>query len=89
MNLSEYLAGGRSGADLAKALGVPQPLISQWKTNVRPVPVERCADIEKATGGLVSRRDLRPSDWQRYWPELAAAHPERVPPSIRPSGALT
>ena len=27
--------------------------------------------IELATGRLVTRQELRPTDWQRYWPELA------------------
>ena len=30
------------------------------------------ADIERITAGAVTRRDLRPDDWQRVWPELAA-----------------
>ncbi len=38
-----------------------------------------CADIERESGGVVTRMDLRPDDWHRIWPELAAAHPERVP----------
>ena len=28
--------------------------------------------IEVATKGQVTRRDLRPDDWQSIWPELAA-----------------
>lgn len=31
---------------------------------------ERCADIEKASGGAVTRKDLRPNDWHRIWLEL-------------------
>lgn len=27
--------------------------------------------IEKASGGVLSRKDLRPSDWADLWPELA------------------
>lgn len=27
--------------------------------------------LEKATYGAVTRRDLRPDDWQAIWPELA------------------
>jgi DNA-binding transcriptional regulator YdaS (Cro superfamily) len=27
--------------------------------------------IERATNGLVTRRDLRPDDWKAIWPELA------------------
>jgi len=30
------------------------------------------ADIERVTAGAVSRPELRPSDWRRIWPELAA-----------------
>lgn len=27
--------------------------------------------IEVATAGAVTRKQLRPTDWERYWPELA------------------
>lgn len=27
--------------------------------------------IEVATARLVTRQELRPNDWKRYWPELA------------------
>lgn len=30
-----------------------------------------CVSIERATNGAVTRRDLRPDDWARIWPELA------------------
>ena len=49
---------------------VPQ-LMWQWTAGVRPVPIERCVPIERATDGAVTRRDLRPDDWQEIWPELA------------------
>lgn len=29
--------------------------------------------IERATERLVTRKELRPDDWGRYWPELAGA----------------
>ncbi|KGC15007.1 hypothetical protein DM48_333 [Burkholderia gladioli] len=29
-----------------------------------------CVAIERATEGAVTRRDLRPDDWQDIWPEL-------------------
>lgn len=29
-----------------------------------------CVAIERATGGAVTRRDLRPDDWREIWPEL-------------------
>lgn len=30
-----------------------------------------CVAIERATGGAVTRKDLRPNDWQDIWPELS------------------
>ena len=62
--------GSQSG--LAKALGVTQPTVSEWARGDRPVPIERCVEIEQATGGAVMRWDLRPDDWHRIWPELKA-----------------
>lgn len=78
MDIETYLEGEPRGAGvaLAKALGVHPVMVSQWSNGVKPVPVERCADIERATGGKVTRRDLRPADWHRHWPELVTdAHP--------------
>ena len=62
------LVGGR--ARLAARLSVKPSAVGNWK--VRGVPIEHCPAIERLTGGLVTRRDLRPEDWARIWPELAA-----------------
>lgn len=70
MELSKYLDQGRRGTALARALGVPQPTVSQWKSGDREVPIHRCTDIELATDRQVMRWDLRPDDWWRIWPEL-------------------
>lgn len=71
MKLHDYVTQERGRASaLAAALGISPVLITQWCRS-RPVPVERCAAIEAATGGRVTRRDLRPKDWARIWPELA------------------
>ncbi len=59
-----------SQALLAKAIGVTQPTLNQWISGDRPVPIERCVLIEQATNGQVTRKDLRPDDWHRIWPEL-------------------
>ena len=56
---------------LAVILCVKPATVSQWRNGIRPIPIERCPDIERATEGAVTRRDLRPDDWQRIWPELA------------------
>ena len=57
---------------LASALGVVQSAVSNWRIRGN-VPAEHCAGIEIATNGVVTRRDLRPDDWQKIWPELAQA----------------
>lgn len=57
-------------AQMAEILGIKQPTVSEWAKGVRPVPAYRCVQIEQATKGAVTRKDLRPDDWQRIWPEL-------------------
>ena len=72
MNLNDYLLNStESAASLAAKLKISPVLISQWRTGIRPVPVERCTAIEQATNGQVTRKDLRPYDWESIWPELA------------------
>lgn len=60
-------------AKLARLIGVSPANVNQWVTGNRPVPIERCVAIERATGGAVTRKDLRPDDWESIWPELASA----------------
>lgn len=62
-----------SQAALAARLNVKQPTISEWSRGDRPVPLERCVEIETATNGSVRRWHLRPNDWHRIWPELIGA----------------
>lgn len=73
MKLIEFIAraGRGHGVALAKVLGVSQPTVSDWCTGKKRVPVERCVPIEAATGGFVTRKDLRPDDWAEIWPEAA------------------
>jgi DNA-binding transcriptional regulator YdaS (Cro superfamily) len=71
------------GLLLAKALGVQPPSVSDWITGKKRVPVERCAAIERATGGEVTRRDLRPDDYLDIWPELANVQAEPAQAAIK------
>ena len=81
MTLNEYLRSPSSMgiARLRAAIGVKSDMqIRQWQHGYSdriPSP-ENCTAIELATGGVVTRRDLRPDDWHRIWPELITAeHP--------------
>jgi DNA-binding transcriptional regulator YdaS (Cro superfamily) len=49
-----------SQAALAAQLGVEPPTVNQWFNGKRPVPRARAIEIEQATNGGVSRRDLCP-----------------------------
>lgn len=61
------LAGGPTA--LAKILGVRQSVVSNWITRGR-VSTDHCAAVEKAVDGQVTRKDFRPVEWKRIWPEL-------------------
>lgn len=71
MNLQTYLLEIDTNAGLARKLEVAPSLVSQWRNGTRPVPFERCPQIESVTGGLVTRKDLCPGNWHELWPELA------------------
>lgn len=73
MNLKAYLSTlERGGASrLADALGVSISFLSQMASGAAAISPARCVAIEQATNGTVTRRDLRPDDWQLIWPELA------------------
>jgi DNA-binding transcriptional regulator YdaS (Cro superfamily) len=78
MTLNEYLKspGALSVSELRQAIRVGSDAqIRQWQHGYvgrRPSP-ENCTQIELATAGKVTRKDLRPDDWERIWPELAEA----------------
>jgi DNA-binding transcriptional regulator YdaS (Cro superfamily) len=57
-------ACGTSESYLRKAMSIGQQLGS-----------ELCVKLEVHSQRAVTRKDLRPSDWQSIWPELVDAHP--------------
>jgi DNA-binding transcriptional regulator YdaS (Cro superfamily) len=61
------LCGGLSS--LAEEIGISSARLGNWRA--RGVPVEHCLAIERATKSQVTRKDLRPDDWENIWPELA------------------
>lgn len=72
MELKTYLASLERGGPtkLACQLGISISFLSQMASGDAPISPRRCVEIEHATAGAVSRRDLRPNDWQAIWPEL-------------------
>lgn len=70
MKLENYLEKRGSVITLSRKINVAPEDVSSWKTGRRSVPIVHCVAIERATNGLVTRKDLRPDDWQDIWPEL-------------------
>lgn len=72
MDLQTFLQSEPRGtaARIARELQVHPVMVSQWAAGLKPVPAERCAQLELATRGQVTRRQLRPNDWWLIWPEL-------------------
>lgn len=56
---------------LAARLGIGQSVISNWRKRNSVIDAALCSEIERVTNGIVTRKDLRPGDWQTIWPELA------------------
>jgi DNA-binding transcriptional regulator YdaS (Cro superfamily) len=48
----------------ADSLGVSPQVVFNWRKR-RSIPVDRCAAIEKVTGGEVTREQLRPDIFTR------------------------
>ena len=59
-----------SASALARKLGCSVQAVCFYRDGKREIPPKTCTSIEKLTGGTVSRRVLRPHDWQQIWPEL-------------------
>lgn len=67
-----------SQSALASALQISKVAVGQWFLDTdnlshRHVPPRQCVRIERLTGGVVGRRELRPHDWQQWWPEMDGA----------------
>lgn len=62
--------------EIARFLGIKQPSVQGWKLadGRVSIPVFRlmqlAPEIEVRSGGRISRKDLFPDCWQKYWPEL-------------------
>jgi len=90
MELKTWLKSelGRANA-LAKAIDVPPSFVSKMASGEKPVPVVHMAEIERFTGGEVSRIELYGDGWQKIWPELAISEEKQPLPSAARSSAAT
>lgn len=54
----------KSQADLARAINLSPSMVNQMLRGSRPIPAEKCIEIDKATGGRVRCEELRADvDW--------------------------
>lgn len=67
-----------SQAALARALCITRPTVNQWCKGERPVPVEQCPAIERATKGHVQCEELHEGPWVRI-PDPEWPHPQGRP----------
>ena len=83
MNLADYIQQQGHGAKsrLARAINSNPVDVGNWVRGLTPVPPRRVMAIERATGGAVTRKDLRPNDWADFWPEPDADTPTTTPPA--------
>lgn len=76
MDLKTYLSKERGRASkLATELRVTPTTISEWAGGKKPIPAERCTEIERCTKGKVTCEDLRP-DLAEHWAYLSSRRPE-------------
>lgn len=61
-------------AAVAAKCGVVDAYLYQIFTRRKMAGAALCVAIERATGGSISRKHLRPDDWHLIWPELACGH---------------
>ena len=59
---------------LARRFGLSRATINEWRKGGIPVPY--CAGVEEECEGEFTRKDFRPDDWQKIWPELATPSKE-------------
>lgn len=64
----------KTQADLARCLGYSDRRnVTNWANGTVPFPPHHCVSIERMTNGQITRQELRPFDWSKFWPELAVA----------------
>lgn len=80
MTLKEFIKSLKTGEakKFAANLGVSPSFLSQMASGSSPVSPVRALMIEAETAGHVTRRELRPNDWDLIWPEYTGITPLQV-----------
>lgn len=74
MKLKSWIELERGRAmSLARFIDVPPSFVSKIVAGEKAIPAEHCKAIEAFTNGAVTCQEMRPTDWHKYWPELAQA----------------
>jgi DNA-binding transcriptional regulator YdaS (Cro superfamily) len=57
---------------IAKRLSISPPAVCSWRKNRIPFDklVYMAAEIEKLSGGKLTRKTMFPLDWRYIWPEI-------------------
>lgn len=66
----------------ATQCGTSEGYLRKAISNGQPLRPTTCVLVERATDGQVTRKDLRPDDWQNIWPELAPSCAANAPAAV-------
>lgn len=64
---------------LARAIGVEQAVVSNWRMRERPPRAPQCVAIERVTGGAVTCEELNTDEPWRRIPDKAWPNPKGRP----------
>lgn len=86
MKLTDYLKSGsrqeskEKRKQLADKVGVNVVYLSHLCSGFRKPSAHLANAIEEATGGQVTRKELRPDDFMQIWPDLLSAAQKKSDP---------
>lgn len=74
--LKKYMAGlsPREKADFAERCGTTLPYLRKVMSTNSAIGPEISTQLEIHSGGVVSRKELNPQNWERIWPELKGSN---------------
>ena len=76
MKLKDYLKGlpaEDAREDFARRCGTALGHLRNVMYGYKPCAADLAVAVWQQSDGVVTRQELRPDDWQKFWPELVAA----------------